>query len=121
MIHVYGVEVEVIDTGVVFILSRFGVCLIETYMVEAVPFEENLSSLYFQLLDDAFARHAITGAADRCEIPWHRIAGRNQCGVLRSDEELVVIPVDVAVGERKAGYLLVGAIDNHVLTQVLGK
>src|SRR5919112_4075923 len=116
MIHVYGVEVEVIDTGVVFILSRLGISLIEAYMVEAVPFEEKLSSLYVQLLDDAFSRQAITGAADRSEIPWHRIVDRNQCGVLWADEELVVVLVVVAVGGRKTGYLMVGAIEDHVLT-----
>ena len=116
MIHVHGVDVEVIDTGVVFILSRRAISLIEAYMVEAVPFEENLSSLYVQLLDDAFRRHATTGAADRREIPWHRIMVRDQCGVLWADEELVVVPVVIAVGGLKAGYLMVGAIEDHVLT-----
>src|SRR5215213_9257902 len=81
-------------------------------MVDAAPFEEYLSGLDIQLLNDALYRYAILGAADRGEVPWHRVVDRDQCGVLRADEELVVVPV-IAVGGPEPGYLAVGAVEDH--------
>ena len=52
MVHVYGVDVEVVDAGVV-ILRRRDVGLVQGHVVEAVPFEEHLAGLDVQLLDDA--------------------------------------------------------------------
>src|SRR5215208_570844 len=87
-------------------------------MVDAAPFEEYLSGLDIQLLNDALYRYAILGAADRGEVPWHRVVDRDQCGVLRADEELVVVPV-VAVGGPETGYLTVGGIEDHVHARCL--
>src|SRR5215210_257150 len=83
-------------------------------MLDALPLEEHLSGLDVELLDDPLHRHSAPRATDRGEIPWHRVVDRDQCGVLRADEELVVVSV-VAVGGRKAGYLTVGTIEDHVL------
>src|SRR5215213_9631868 len=87
-------------------------------MVDAAPFEEHLCALDIQLLDDALYGYAVPGAADRGEVLWHRVVDRDQCGVLRAYEELVVIPVE-AVGGRKAGYLTVGGIADDVLARCL--
>src|ERR671916_14699 len=83
-------------------------------MVEALPLEERLASLDVELLDDPLHRHAASGAADGGEIPWHRVVDRDQCGVLRADEELVVVSV-VAVGSADPCYLAVGMVEDHVL------
>src|SRR5215218_2728790 len=45
VVYVYGVDVEVVDAGVV-ILPRLDVGLLEAHMLETVPFEEYLSTLY---------------------------------------------------------------------------
>src|SRR5215211_2089560 len=87
-------------------------------MIDAVPFEEHLCALDIQLLDDALYGHAILGAADRGEVLWHRVVDRDQCCVLRADEELVVVPV-VAVSGSKAGYLTVRGIEDHIHARCL--
>src|ERR687889_1940240 len=87
-------------------------------MLDAFPLEERLASLDVELLDDPLPHHVAPRAADGGEIPWHRVVDRNQCGVLRADEELVVVSI-VAVGGRKAGYLTVGTIEDHILAWCL--
>src|SRR5918992_5163510 len=87
-------------------------------MVEALPLKEHLAGLDVELLDNALYGHAILGAAHRREVSRYRVVDRDQCGVLRADEELVVVPV-VAVGGRKAGYLTVGTIEDHILAWCL--
>src|SRR5215204_1035841 len=87
-------------------------------MVDAAPFEEHLSGLDIQLLDDALPRYAILGAADRGEVFRYRVVDRDQRCVLRAYEELVVVPV-VAVGGSETGYLTVGGIEDHVLARCL--
>src|ERR671911_1338630 len=87
-------------------------------MVDAAPFEEHLSGLDIQLLNNALYGYAARGAADRGEVSWHRVVDRDQCGVLRADEELVVVAV-VAVGGPETGYLAVGGIEDHVHARCL--
>ena len=56
VIHVYGVDVEVIDTGVVQILPRPGKSLLEAYVIQAAPLEEELPGLDVEFLNDALYR-----------------------------------------------------------------
>src|SRR5918911_1043583 len=79
-----------------------------------MPFEEHLAALDVELLDDALPHPVVLQAADRGEIPGHRAVDQDQRGVLRADEELVVVPV-VAVAGAEAGYLAVGLVEDHIL------
>src|SRR5215212_1287292 len=83
-------------------------------MIEAMPFEEHLPTLDVYLLDDTLPHPVVLQAADRGEIPGHGAVDRDQRGVLRADEELVVVPV-AAVAGAEAGYLAVGMVEDHVL------
>src|SRR5215203_5596992 len=117
MVHVYRVDVEVVDAAVV-ILRRRDVGLVEAYMLEAAPFEEHLAGLDVKLLDDTLPRHAVLQAANRGEVPGHRVVDRDQRGVLRADEELVVVSI-TAVACTEALYLAVGVIEDHVVAWYL--
>src|SRR5215208_7942919 len=83
-------------------------------MIEAMPFEEHLPTLDVYLLDDTLPHPVVLQAADRGEIPGHRAVDRDQRGVLRADEELVVVPV-AAVASLDPCYLAVGMVEDHVL------
>src|SRR5215204_3715797 len=87
-------------------------------MFEAAPFEEHLASLDVELLNDTLPRHAVLRAANRGEVPGHRIVDRDHRGVLTRDEELVVVSVTV-VARTEALYLAVGVIEDHVVAWYL--
>src|SRR5215217_774735 len=66
-------------------------------MVQAAPLEEHLSGLEVEFLGDPIPHRAVLRAADRGEIRWRRNVGRQERGILRSDEEFMqVAPVPVA-------------------------
>src|ERR671917_2881384 len=92
VVHVYGVEVEVVDAGTA-ILQKRSIGLLKAHMVEALPFEEQLSGLDVQLLHDALPRYAVLPTAEGAEVPRHRVVDRDQGGVLWADEKLVMVPV----------------------------
>ena len=115
MVDVDGVDVEVVDAGVV-VLPGIDVGLLQANVVDATPFEEDLAALDVYLLDDALPRSAILGAADGGEVPGHGVVDRYQGGVLRADEELVVVPV-VSVARTQPGDLAVGGVEDHVLAR----
>jgi hypothetical protein len=83
-------------------------------MLEAMPFEEHLPALDVELLDDTLPHPVVLQAADRREIPGHRVVDQDQRGILGADEELVVVPV-IAVAGAEAGYLAVGMVEDPVL------
>ena len=113
MIYFYGVGVEVVEPRAAILRHR-GIGLIKTYMLDAMPFEEHLAGLDIKLLNDALPHPVVLQATDRGEIPGHGAVDRDQRGVLRADEELVVVPV-VAVAGAEAGHLAVGMVEDHVL------
>src|SRR5215212_7112294 len=83
-------------------------------MIKAVPLEDDLSALDVYLLDDTLPQLVVLQAADRGEIPGHRAVDRDQRGVLRANEELVVVSV-AAVAAAEAGHLAVGMVEDHIL------
>src|SRR5215217_8757564 len=117
VVHVNRVDVEVVDAAVVILRGR-DVGLVEAYMLEAAPFEEHLAGIDVKLLDDTLPRHAVLQAANRGEVPGHRVVDRDQRGVLWADEELVVVSI-TAVACTEALYLAVGVIEDHVVAWYL--
>src|SRR5829696_5723361 len=113
VIYFYGVGVEVVEPRAPILRHR-GIGLVETYVLEAMPFEEHLPALDIKLLDDNLPHRAVLQAADRREIPGHSVVDQDQRGVLGADEELVVVP-EVAVSGAEAGYLAVGMVEDHIL------
>src|SRR5215204_7084347 len=83
-------------------------------MLQAVPLEEYLARLDVELLSYPVEHITVYRITLRNEVPWHLTVDRDQGRILGRDEELVVVLL-VAVGSRKAGYLAVGAIQDHVL------
>src|SRR5215208_2657630 len=83
-------------------------------MLQAVPLEEYLARLDVELLSYPVEHITVYRITLRNEVPWHLVVDRDQGRILGRDEELVVVLL-VAVGSRKAGYLAVGAIQDHVL------
>src|ERR687889_610859 len=79
-----------------------------------MPLEKHLSAVDVELLNDTLPHVVVLQAADRGEIPGHGAVDRDQRGVLRADEELVVVPI-AAVAGAEAGYLAVGMVEDHVL------
>jgi hypothetical protein len=113
VIHVYGVDVEVIDAGIVPIFPQLAVSLVEAYVIQAAPFEEEFPGLYVELLDDALHRQAVNRTTDRGKVLRHHVVDRDQCRVLRADQELVVVPFVTVCGP-EAGDLAVGTIEDNV-------
>src|SRR5215203_3899318 len=83
-------------------------------MIDTVPFEDDLSALDVELLDDTLPQRVVLQAAERGEIPGHRAVDRDKCCALGADEELVVVPVTTVAGT-EAGHLAVGMVEDHVL------
>src|SRR5215217_2931532 len=106
IVYVYGVDVEVVE--------GLGVRLIEADVVQAVPLEYNLPGLDFDLLDDPVEYLAVCSIPPHGAVPGQLVVDRDESCVLGRDEEFVVVPF-VVVSGRKAGYLAVGAVEDHVV------
>src|SRR5215212_907307 len=106
IVYIYGVDVEVV--------KGLGVRLIEADVVQAVPLEYNLPGLDFDLLDDPVEYLAVCSIPPHGAVPGQLVVDRDESRVLGRDEEFVVVPF-VAVSGRKAGYLAVGAVEDHVV------
>src|SRR5215211_3516688 len=114
VIDIYGVDVEVVE-GHPGILRWVSVGLFRTYMLQAVPLEEHLAGCDVYLLSYPIQHPILLRATDRGEVhPTHLAIDRKERGVLRGDEELVMVSL-IAVSRPNPLYLAVGAIGYYVL------
>src|SRR5215218_773090 len=107
VIDIYGVDVEVVE-GHPGILRWVSVGLFRTYMLQAVPLEEHLAGCDVYLLSYPIQHPILLRATYRGEVhPTHLAIDRNERGVLRGDEELVMVSL-IAVARPRSEERRVG-------------
>src|SRR5215207_3410038 len=109
----YGVDVEVV-VAVALVGVRPGGGLLEADVLQAVPLEEDLSSLDVHLLDDPVHHGGLLRAAGRGKIHRHPAVDGEERGVPLGYEELVVVPREPVPGADPR-HLPVVAVEDQVL------
>src|SRR5215208_6393366 len=88
--------------------------LLDAYVLEAVPLEEDLTRLDVHLLGDTAPHRAVFRAAYRGQIRPRWGVGSQKSGVLGGDQELVQVPL-VTVASTNPGDLAVRVVEEDVL------